>query len=66
MVEAKLSILLFMFSRILSLVATFLDNPSISLDCPAINSLKGGNYLGSSVSVADSILDSIEDESSSC
>jgi hypothetical protein len=31
-----------MFSRILSLVATFLDNPSISLDFLAINSLKGG------------------------
>jgi hypothetical protein len=42
MVEAKLSILLLMFSRILSLVAIFLDNPSISLDWPAINYLKGG------------------------
>jgi hypothetical protein len=42
MAEAKLSILLFMFSKILSLVASFLDNPSISLDWPAINSLKGG------------------------
>jgi hypothetical protein len=31
-VEAKLSIRLLIFSIILSLVATFLDNPSISLD----------------------------------
>jgi hypothetical protein len=41
MVEAKICILLLMFSQILSLVATFLDNPSISLDWPTINSLKG-------------------------
>ena len=32
MAQAKLSILLFMFSKILSLEATFLDNLSITLD----------------------------------
>ena len=41
MVEEKVSILLFMFSKILSLEASFLDKPSIILACPDINSLKG-------------------------
>jgi hypothetical protein len=45
MVEEKLSILLFMFSRILSLEASFLDEPSIILAWPEINSLKGGRLL---------------------
>ena len=37
-----LSILLFIFSKILSLEASFLDKPSIILAWPKINSLKGG------------------------
>jgi hypothetical protein len=42
MVEAKVSILVLMFSKILSLEAIFLDIWSISLDWLATNSLKGG------------------------
>jgi hypothetical protein len=42
MAEAKLSILVLMFSWILSLEDVFLDIWSISLDWLAINSLKGG------------------------
>ena len=42
MVEEKLSILLFMFSKILSLDANFLDKLSIILAWLEINSLKGG------------------------
>ena len=45
MVEEKLSILLFMFSRILSLEASFLDNPSIILAWPETKSLKYGWLL---------------------
>ena len=40
MAEVKLSILIFIFSNILSLVATFLGNPSTSLDWPAIITLR--------------------------
>jgi hypothetical protein len=42
MAEEKLSILLFMFSRILSLVVIFLDIWSSILDWPTTRSLKGG------------------------
>jgi hypothetical protein len=42
MADEKLSILLFMFSKILSLEASFLDKPSIILAWLEINSLKGG------------------------
>ena len=45
MAEEKLSILLFMFSKILSLEANFLDKPSIILAWPEINFLKGGSLL---------------------
>jgi hypothetical protein len=45
MTEEKLSILLFIFSRILSFEASFLDKPSIILAWPEINSLKGGQLL---------------------
>jgi hypothetical protein len=41
MAEANVSILVLMFSRILSLEAIFLDIWSTSLDWPATNSLKG-------------------------
>ena len=40
--EKKLSILLFMFSKVLSLDAHFLDKPFIILAWPKIYSLKGG------------------------
>jgi hypothetical protein len=42
MVEEKLSILLFIFSKFLSLEANFLDKLSIILAWLEINSLKGG------------------------
>ena len=42
MAEEKLSILLFMFYKILSLEASFLGKPSIILTWLEINSLKGG------------------------
>jgi hypothetical protein len=42
MAKEKLSILLFIFSKILSLEASFLDNPSTILDWLEINSLKDG------------------------
>ena len=45
MAEEKLFILLFMFSKILSLEASFLDKPSITLAWPEINSFKAGWLL---------------------
>jgi hypothetical protein len=45
MAEEKLYVLLFMFSKILSLEASFLDNPSIILAWLETKSLKDGRLL---------------------